>query len=87
MNPSLPATASRGLVWPKLISGILLRRYKRFYFIQRMDAQVFQPADDIDPEYGRGLRRAAQNGVEILAYDVRIDMQRIELNQNIHCEL
>ncbi|NOQ20466.1 MAG: hypothetical protein GQ571_10915 [Desulfobacterales bacterium] len=50
MNPSLPATASRGLVWPELISGILLRRYKRFYFIQRMDAQVFQPADDIDPE-------------------------------------
>jgi sugar fermentation stimulation protein A len=62
-------------------------RCMMFYFIQRMDAQVFQPADDIDPEYGRGLRRAAQNGVEILAYDVRIDMQRIELNQNIHCEL
>ena len=44
MNPSLPATASRGLVWPELISGILV-------------------------------------------YDVRIDMQGIELNQNIHCEL
>ncbi|MBW2479017.1 MAG: DNA/RNA nuclease SfsA, partial [Deltaproteobacteria bacterium] len=27
------------------------------YFIQRMDAGVFRPADQIDPEYGRGLRR------------------------------
>lgn len=51
MNPSLPATASRGLVWPELISGILLY------------------------------------GVEILAYDVRIDLQDIELKQNIPCEL
>ncbi|MGD2186850.1 MAG: DNA/RNA nuclease SfsA, partial [Desulfobacterales bacterium] len=143
MSPSLHLTASRGLVWPELTSGTLLKRYKRFladveletgeivtvhcpntgsmkgccepgrkvylsvhdnpkrkhiielenlvdaghrcmmfYFIQRMDAQVFRPADHIDPEYGRRLRRAAQNGLEVLAYDVRIDMQGIELNQN-----
>jgi sugar fermentation stimulation protein A len=58
-----------------------------FYFIQRMDAQIFRPADHIDPQYGQGLRRAVKNGIEILAYDVRIDMQGIELNQNIFCEL
>jgi sugar fermentation stimulation protein A len=58
-----------------------------FYFIQRMDAQVFRPADHIDPQYGRGLRQAVKNGIEVLAYDVRIDMQDIELNQNIPCEL
>ena len=40
-----------------------------FYFIQRMDASVFSPADHIDPEYGKGLRRAVRSGVEILAYD------------------
>ena len=58
-------------------------RCMMFYFIQRMDARAFQPADHIDPEYGRGLRRAVINGIEVLAYDVRIDFQGIELNKNI----
>ena len=58
-----------------------------FYFIQRMDAEVFKPADRIDPEYGTGLRRAVRGGVEILAYDVSIDLKRIRLNHRIPCEL
>ena len=62
-------------------------RCMMFYFIQRMDARAFRPADHIDPGYSRGLRRAVKNGIEVLAYDVRIDMQGIELNQNIPCEL
>jgi sugar fermentation stimulation protein A len=62
-------------------------RCMMFYLIQRMDAQAFRPADHIDPEYSRGLRRAVKNGIEVLAYDVRIDMQGIELNQNIPCKL
>ena len=62
-------------------------RCMMFYFIQRMDAQTFQPADHIDPEYSLGLRRAVKNGIEVLAYDVRIDMQGIELNKNIPCVL
>ncbi len=58
-----------------------------FYFIQRMDAEIFQPADPIDPAYGRELRRAAANGVEILAYDVCIDLQGIALNRRIPSSL
>jgi sugar fermentation stimulation protein A len=58
-----------------------------FYFIQRMDAQVFRPADHIDPEYGRRLRQAVEKGIEVLAYDVRISLQGIELNKYIPCEL
>ena len=104
MSLSLSAKASKGLAWPELIPGTLIKRYKRFladleklanighrcmmfYFIQRMDAQVFRPADHIDAGYGRGLRRAVENGIEVLAYDVRIDLQGIELNQKIPCEL
>jgi sugar fermentation stimulation protein A len=52
-----------------------------------MDAQVFRPADHIDPEYGRRLRQAVEKGIEVLAYDVRISLQGIELNKNIPCEL
>lgn len=62
-------------------------RCMMFYFIQRMDAWAFRPADHIDPAYSRGLRRAVKKGIEVLVYDVRIDMQGIELNQNIPYEL
>ena len=58
-----------------------------FYFIQRMDAAAFKPADHIDPEYGKGLRRAVERGLEILAYDVAIDLNGIKLNRKIPYEL
>ena len=62
-------------------------RSMMFYFIQRMDAAVFKPADHIDPEYGKGLRRAVKRGLEILAYDVTIDLKGIKLNRKIPYEL
>jgi sugar fermentation stimulation protein A len=52
-----------------------------------MDAAVFKPADHIDPEYGKGLRRAVKKGLEILAYDVAIDLKGIKLNRKIPFEL
>jgi len=58
-----------------------------FYLIQRMDADAFRPADHIDPEYGRALRRAARKGLEILAYDVRIDLAGIRLNRLLPVQL
>ena len=58
-----------------------------FYLIQRMDAEVFKPADQIDPEYGRKLRRAVEHGVEILVYDVSVDLKRICLNRKIPYQL
>jgi sugar fermentation stimulation protein A len=58
-----------------------------FFLVQRTDAQLFKPADQIDPEYGRLLRRAAQAGVEVLAYDVRIDLKRIALNRALPVRL
>jgi sugar fermentation stimulation protein A len=58
-----------------------------FYFIQRMDAAVFEPADQIDPDYGKGLRRAVKRGVEILIYDVFIDLSGIKLNRKLPSSL
>jgi len=58
-----------------------------FYLVQRMDATVFKPADHIDPDYGRALRKAVHAGVEIMVYDVKIDPKRIDLNQPIPYEL
>jgi len=58
-----------------------------FYFIQRMDAGVFKPADQIDQAYGRALRGAVQNGVEALAYDVHIDLDAIRMRKKLPCRL
>jgi sugar fermentation stimulation protein A len=54
-----------------------------FYFIQRMDAKLFRPADHIDSQYGRTLRSALNEGVEILAYDVDIDLKGIRLRNKV----
>jgi sugar fermentation stimulation protein A len=52
-----------------------------FYLVQRMDADLFQPADHIDPDYGRELRKSVTNGVEIMVYDVLIDLHGIRLHR------
>jgi sugar fermentation stimulation protein A len=62
-------------------------RCTMFYLIQRMDADRFSPADHIDPQYGSLLRQAAGNGVEILAYDVFIDLEGIRLNKALPYDL
>lgn len=54
-----------------------------FFLVQRMDAKIFKPADDIDKEYGLELRKAHQNGVEILVYDVTIDMDKIGVHKQL----
>ncbi len=54
-----------------------------FYLIQRMDAKLFRPADEIDQEYGKELRKANEKGIEILVYDVLIDQIKIGVNQQI----
>ncbi|MDD9303514.1 MAG: DNA/RNA nuclease SfsA [Desulfobacter sp.] len=44
-----------------------------FYLIQRMDANSFAPAWDIDPVYGDKLVWAVENGVRIITRDVVMD--------------
>ena len=58
-----------------------------FYLIQRMDATRFEPADHIDPVYGKELRKAVLNGVEVLVYDVKIDLEGIRLNRPVPFQL
>jgi len=58
-----------------------------FYLIQRMDATRFEPADHIDPVYGEELRKAVLNGVEVLVYDVKIDLEGIQLNRPVPFQL
>ncbi len=58
-----------------------------FFLIQRMDAKVFAPADRIDPDYAKALRKAEKKGLEVIAYDVSISLKQIRLRNPIPCEL
>ena len=55
-----------------------------FFLVQRMDAEVFKPAAHIDPAYADTLRKVhLDGGVEILVYDVQINLAHIRLNRQI----
>ncbi len=77
------AVTARGLKHLHELVGMVRRgnRAAMFYFVQRMDAEAFHPADRIDPEYGIALRAAVDAGVEIMVYDVRMDLDGIELRR------
>ena len=83
------AVTSRGLKHLEELQEEVRRgnRCFMFYLVQRMDAKRFRPADHIDPAYGRELRRAVGNGVEILVYDVFLNLEGISLNRRLPYEL
>lgn len=58
-----------------------------FYCIQRGDAAHLQPADAIDPEYGRTLRQAVAHGVEALAYMADVTTDGVVLSRPLPVEL
>lgn len=61
--------------------GVLL------FTVQRGDVNVVAPADFIDPAYGRLLRRAAENGVEVLAYRAQVTPEDIRLTGRLAVRL
>jgi sugar fermentation stimulation protein A len=64
-------------------------RTMMFFLINRMDAALFKPADHIDPDYGKELRKAYKNGVEIMVHDVEYDLAngRVRLRNQVHFQL
>jgi len=49
-----------------------------FFLVQRGETEAFAPADHIDPEYGRLLRKAVRCGVEVMVY-------RTIVNRHVAC--
>jgi sugar fermentation stimulation protein A len=62
-------------------------RALQVYFVQRGDCDVFRPADDIDPEYGRQLRHAVSAGVEVAALQARVTTRAITIKRQLRVEL
>ena len=57
------------------------------FVIQRTDCRIFRPADEIDSEYGRWLRRAVKAGVEILPYVATVTPKEIVLKERLPIRL
>lgn len=53
------------------------------YLIQRSDAKQFRLAGDIDPRYAAAFARARNAGVEMIAYDCRLSLEDIVVNQPV----
>lgn len=55
------------------------------FCVQHSGIERIEPADEIDPEYGRLLREVASRGVEVLAYRADFDVaaSRIELRTEL----
>jgi len=54
-----------------------------FFVVQRGDAESVTPADSVDPDYGRLLRKAVDSGVEAIAYRAVVSPTGIRLSQRL----
>lgn len=58
-----------------------------FFLIQRTDAGLFKPAQDIDPVYAQTLKKAHEKGVEILVYQARVTPKSISIWRSVPWQL
>lgn len=68
------AKTDRGRRHVETLTDISGARRILLYFVARSDARAVRPADEIDPAYGKALRKAHEAGVEIMA--LRADFTR-----------
>lgn len=58
-----------------------------FFCVQHSGIDWVEPADDVDPVYGRSLRDAASRGVEVIAYRATFSPRGIQLRGEIPVRL
>lgn len=57
------------------------------FVIQMKDVKYISPNDTTHPEFGQALRKAADAGVRILAYDCRVTPESLEIADKIEVKL
>lgn len=73
------AVTARGRRHVEELTGAVAAGYRAavVFVVQRGDAQGFRPHDESDPAFGRALRAAARQGVELYAYGCHVEPGRI----------
>ncbi len=79
------AVSERGLKHLKELIWLRRRGHRAavVFVVQRSDCNFFRPADEIDQEYGRWLRRAVEAGVEALPYRAHVTPKEILLTERL----
>ena len=57
------------------------------FVIQMSDVKYLHPNDNTDPEFGKALREAAANGVQVLAVDCKITENTMEIQNFVDVKL
>ena len=57
------------------------------FVIQMSDVKYIRPHDETDPEFGKALREASQNGVQILAMDCAVTPDTMEIRLPVFVKL
>lgn len=56
------------------------------YIVQRSDVEIFAPAAAIDPNYAETLKKALENGVEVIVMQAKVTPQEITLFKELPAE-
>lgn len=83
------AVTQRGAKHLRELIGMVHQGYRAvlLFCVQRADAEVFEPARDIDPVYADTLATAVQQGVEVLAYRAQLSPTEITLTTRLPIRL
>jgi sugar fermentation stimulation protein A len=57
------------------------------YIIQRTDVGIFTPAENIDPDYAKILRKAVKSGVEVFPVQVMVTPERLYIAKILPFEI
>lgn len=63
------------------------KRAVMLYIVQRMDVNIFSPAREIDPEYGKALDKAVRQGVEVIVVQAKVTPESIDFHRVLPVEL
>jgi len=79
------AISARGAKHLRELMGVVAagQRGVLCFCVQRSDVTAVRPADEIDAVYGKTLREARQNGVEIVAYQAAVSTSGIVLQRSL----
>ncbi|MDE6746036.1 MAG: DNA/RNA nuclease SfsA [Oscillospiraceae bacterium] len=57
------------------------------FVIQMADVRYFTPNDATHPEFGQALRRAAERGVKLMAYDCKVTPDSMKIRNKVEIKL
>ena len=79
------AVSQRGTKHLRELTNLVEQGYRAvlLFCVQRADANVVEPARDIDPVYADTLRTAVNGGVEVLAYRAQVTTSAITLQTRL----